>query len=336
MVKTVINNKNKIQEKDKEGIFIFLYPNYHCLGNCLFCYLDKNIRLRREEMTLSEVKKNIAFFKKKYLVRDIVIMGGEPFLWSTMDSFIDFMVNDFSSSPVNLIISTEALDFSSDNFLKRLDKAKKSAKFKLFFQIPINLYCENNEIIQKRRKAVLNLAKNGFRVRYILFFTNDKSDLIKNEAKFLIDVFSRYYKKNDPEDFCIELRLPFCHNFDIFAPEYKIFKKSFYEISELLMNNNIHLLLRNIPFCYLKRKDSDFLNKYNFKKKPFIKVIEINKKKQLSSSKIRIYETSFCGFFPECASCVFKGCCGSINPFYVHKMNYPRPKPFNRNSLRNS
>ena len=317
--------------KKKKKISLFIYPTYKCLGNCLFCYIDKESRVTKEELTLNEAKKNIYYFKKKYLIDEIVIMGGEVFLWSEIMPFIYFIVNDyFPKHKLNgFVITTEALECSSIKVVNDLEKIFVSNKFYPYFQIPLNTCCTNNKIIKQRREAILNLSKRNFNVRYILFFTKNNFQAIKNEAIFLANIFSKYYKAH-PDNFSIELRLPFSLGYEIFIPQYNQFIKIFSYVYKIFVTKKIHLLLRNIPFCYLnlKEKDLEFIRDYNFKKIVKKKIIKINKKSQLDSAKIMIYNTSHCESFPKCSFCILKNQCNSIDPVCINYFNYPDVKPF--------
>ena len=323
MIKSISKNIKK------EKISLFIYPTYHCLGNCLFCYLDTNAKLDRKELMLSDIKENIVLLEKKYSIDDVVVMGGEPLLWNEINSFLEFMSSDFfKSEQAGLIISTEALQYSSPklaNYFKEISFRRKP-HFRL--QVPINHFRTDKKVIKQRKEAIINLAQRKIPVRYILFFCNDKSKSIEDTTDFLKNIYLNYYK-DSKSSFFIELRVPFNFYFPIFASPWKQFGESFLNVSNVIIDNNIPLLLRNIPFCYLNRKELSFFLKFNFRKRRALKYVKINKKGLLKFPiKIEPYDTNRHGLSLECVECALKNRCNGIDPIYIKNFNYQGLKPF--------
>ena len=323
MIKNISKNINK------QKISLFIYHTYRCLGDCLFCYLDIDAKLNKKELALSDIKKNIILLEKKYSIDDVVVMGGEPLLWNEINPFMEFMSSDFfKSKQVGLVISTEALQYSSSKLADYFKEIgfRREPHFRL--QIPINHFRTDKKVIKQRKEAIINLAQRKISVRYILFFCNDKSKSIEDTADFLKNIYLNYYK-NSKSSFYIELRVPFNFYFPIFVSPWKQFSKSFLNVSNIIIDNDIPLLLRNIPFCYLRKKELSFFLKFNFRKRRSLKYVKISKGGLLKFPiKIEPYDTNRYGLPLECVGCALKNRCNGINPTYIEKFNYQKLKSF--------
>jgi len=325
-----MNKKNK-------RVSLFIYPTYRCLGNCVFCFINPELRKKSNDLTLNEIKKNINYFKKKYLINDLALLGGEPFLYEDFIPLMNFLSDNylFNSKVRNLIIATEALKCSSvifTNYLANFFNFNPNSRS--CFHISLNNFCKEDRFFNQRKIAILNLAKKKFPVRFILLFTKDNLEAIKNGADFLATIFSKYYLNLAPYsyNFIIELRLPFNPNdnkSELFVPDPDRFLETFHSISNLFFEKQIPLALRNIPLCYLEIKNLENFNEMYFIKTDVTEtIIRIDKKNQLGQAKISSYSNENWSLQKECSLCFFKNKCNGVSSIYIKKFKYPLLRPF--------
>ena len=317
---------------------LFIYPTYVCSNNCNFCFIDPKLRKRSNDLSLKEIKDNIAYFEKKHLIKDLVLVGGDPLLHKEIIPLMDFLeYNYFRNSKIkSLIIASEALRCSSDKFIDYLVRySKLNPDFYLALQISLNIFSIKDKFFKQRKKAILNLAKKKINVRFIIVFTKDNIEKINNSIEFLIKIFSKYYLESSFEIFSIEPRLPFLPknikdiNSELFIPDSDIFLKTFNEACDLFLKNNISFTLRNIPLCYLNKNNIENLDKTYNKISVTKKVIRIDKHHQLNKSIISSYNDDYWSLQKKCDNCYLKDKCNGVDIKYIKEFKYPNLKPFN-------
>jgi len=175
---------------------------------------------------------------------------------------MDFLGDNylFNSKAKSLMIATEALKCSSVKFTDYLVKFFNSGfGFYSCFHISLNKFYQRDKFFNQRKGAILNLASRKLPVRFILLFTKNNLEAVKNAANFLATIFSKYYSNSAPYsyNFIIELRLllnPDGNKSELFIPDPDCFSKTSHHVSDLFFEKQIPLALRNIPICYLKIK----------------------------------------------------------------------------------
>lgn len=63
--------------------------NFNCNLNCVMCHMDKKKKLVKKELGLEELKK-VVFEGKEMGIKNVLILGGEPFLWKDLFKLIEF------------------------------------------------------------------------------------------------------------------------------------------------------------------------------------------------------------------------------------------------------
>ncbi|MBU1177451.1 radical SAM protein [Patescibacteria group bacterium] len=324
--------------KDKQ-ISLFIYPTYVCLGNCKFCFIDPKLRISKNDLTLNEIKNNVSYFFRKYLIKDLVLVGGEPLIYKNIIPLMDFLGNNYfqNSKIKSFIIASEALRCSSDEFINYLSKFFNSdLDFYSAFQISLNNFYPEDKFFKQRKKAILNLARNKFRVRFIPVFTKTNLKAINDGIEFLTKVFSKYYLNSSFDIFAIEPRLPFLPNNTkninnkLFVSHPDYFFKTFNNICNLFFKKNIPFTLRNIPLCYLNKKHIKNLDTIYKKTNVTRTVVRIDKHHQLNKAMINSYNDNCWSLQKECNNCYLKDKCNGIDIRYIKKFKYPKLKPFSK------
>ena len=322
----------------KESI-VFIYPTYVCSNNCNFCFIDPKLRKRSNDLSLKEIKDNIAYFEKKHLIKDLVLVGGDPLLHKEIIPLMDFLEDNYfrNSKIKKFVLCTEGLKCSSMKFVNYLAKFFTFNNLNLgsYIHISLNNFYLEDKFFKQRKQAILNLAKKKINTRFIIVFTKDNVKKIENISKFLTIIFDKYYSKLTHRSFLIELRLPFNlkgKKNELFVPCSDDFLKTLNESCDLFLKKNIPFTLRNIPLCYLEKNNLKILNKLNRTyKKSYVdeKVIRIDKHHQLKSAGIGTYSDKKWKVQKECSICDLKKECNGINKrVYIEKFKYPNLKPF--------
>lgn len=324
-----------INKKNKE-ISLFIYPTYRCLDNCSFCFIKPALRKKPNELSLDEIKANLSYFEKKYQLRDIVLVGGEPFLYKDIIPLMEFLWDRYilKQKTKGFLIATSALKCSSIEFTRYLKKFFKSdSNISSCLQISLNSFSPKDRFFKQKKSAILNLAKEKISVRYILVFTRYNMEDIKKATDFLIDVFLNYYSNLNSRNFVVELRIPFnpinlvSNKKRKFVPEASVFLKSFQDVSSLFLKNHVLIGIRNIPFCYLKEYNRAVLGNI-YKTNAKMLIARINKWRQLDKALVSSYNSEKWGIQKKCDPCRFREKCNGIDPIFIKKIKYPSLKPF--------
>jgi len=292
------------------------------------------MRNKKNDLTLAEIKKNINYFDKRYSIQGLALVGGDPFLYPDIIPLLNFLNDKYlSCSKIrHFTLCSEALKCSSMSFVSYLTKFFGSqTSFYGSLHISLNNFSPNDKFLEKRKKAILNLAKRGFRLHFVLVFTKNNLSAIIKAVSFLTNIFSRYYSDFSPTDFMVELRLPFNSDDNksgLFILESKQFLKSFRQISNLLFKKQIPLALRNIPLCYLEKKRLVTLDRVNFIKTNIDKIaVRINKENQFDKAEVNTFGKKGWSLQKDCFSCILKDKCNGISFNYINYFDYPVLKP---------
>ena len=264
---------------NKKEIALFIYPTYKCPNNCSFCFIDSKSK-DNSDLTLKEIKKNILFFKKKYSIRELALTGGEPLFYKNIIPLIDLLF--YHSGTRFFIIASDISRCYSSDFVNYLIKSFNSVpNIYSCFHISLNNFHSKDKFFKKKKKAIINLAKNKLNVRFIVVFAKNGINEIEKNIDFLTDIFLQYYSNHTNHNFVIELRLPFnvrdARNNELFTLSSDYFIKRFQFVCNLFLERQIPFTLRNIPLCYFKTRESKILKKIYKKSDVAKKIIRIDK-----------------------------------------------------------
>jgi len=326
-----------MNNKKKESI-LFLYPTYVCSSNCNFCFIDPKLRKRSNDLSLDEIKNNILYLEKIYIINQLALVGGDPLLYKNIVPLMDFLENNYfqNSKIKNFILCTEGLKCSSVEFVNYLSKffAFDIPKSNSCIHISLNNFYPEDKFFKQRKKAILNLAKKKINTRFIIVFTKDNVKKIKDISKFLDVIFTKYYSNLTYHNFIIELRLPFNLKGDeneLFVSHPDYFLKTFNNICNLFFKKNMPFTLRNIPLCYLRKdsvKNLDKISKTYRKVDVNKKIIRVDKHHQLKFAEVSTYSDEKWKLQKECLLCDLKDLCNGVTKTYIKKFKYPKLNPF--------
>jgi len=189
---------------------------------------------------------------------------------------------------------------------------------------------ENKAMSKLKKNGILNLSERLVNINNILILTKDNILKTPQIIKFLINIYRKYYK-NSNSYFQIELRIPFLirssANTYLAVPKAKDIKKHLTRLVSLIANEEIPMILRNIPLCYVDNLiDIDcFVKKSN----PSREMIEFGPDSFSNPEKIKPEKfLSRIIRYKECKKCKFSYKCSSIDSDYFEKFSYPTLKPF--------
>lgn len=97
---------------------------YTCNDTCAFCF-NKEMLNRDPAMSLSEIKKNYAYVKKKYGIRQVILSGGEPTLHPDIWRILDFFYNHTDTATA---LNTNSLTCTNPAVTTQLESLLSTAK----------------------------------------------------------------------------------------------------------------------------------------------------------------------------------------------------------------
>ena len=323
----------------KKKVNLFIYPTYNCYSNCSFCYISPKLRNKKNDLTLDEIKKNLNYFKKKYSISSIALVGGDPLLYPDLIPLMDFLNEKYfniNSGLHNFTMCTEALECSSVDFSNYLTSFfnKRITDLGMCFHVSLNNFSKKSKDFNQKKEAIINLAKKRIRIRFVLVFVRNNLETIENAINFLSKIFSEYYKGKYSRNFVIELRLPFNlrHNKErMFISDSNDFMQSFHKTTNIILKNKMTFNLRNIPLCYLDRKNmvkKELEKYYSINPRARRTTIRVDKKHQLNYAGIGTYSDKTWLFQKECLNCKLRSKCNGINLRYIEVFNFPKLNPF--------
>ncbi len=172
----------------KLPFFIQFYPTLKCNQRCVFCFNQGSSKNHHHEINKEKALKivDIACING---IKEIDILGGEPFLLDWMHDFVKYA----SDSGLSLNISTNgSISINLEKIIKISSNSLKIGFSLLGFkEIHNNLTCSNNyDLIIKNIKLTISSEKNPI-VKSVLMKKNMKE--ISTLLDFLIGIGVREY-----------------------------------------------------------------------------------------------------------------------------------------------
>lgn len=288
-----------------------------CNDSCDFCIEKENIEQGEKDLSLSEIKNNFQYLKRKYSPDLYIITGGEPTLHPDFFKIIDY----FHKKKANFRIITNLIKFNEADFVSRLFPYFLYGRREIIGSI--NELPRENKLEKLRIRGFEKILELKIPVMLITVIYNNN---LANLAK-LVRYLARLLKKhNFLGQLCIEFRMIY-----IEGTSKVLLKKSlptdFLKIKELVQlavdvaeSLGIAIILWNFPLCYLDRIPQNVNKKLKQRCQRIL--LKVNKDFQLE----KVDKRDFLKYFlkiRECSTCPYKDICSGIDRAYIFRYNFP-------------
>jgi len=330
-----------LKKLDNQIVTAIINPTYQCNDICKFCFAEDRLHIT-PDLTLSELKENLAYVRKKYGVNHIIISGGEPTMYPYFWEMMDFLYNQ---STLSVSLNTNSLRLASPAFAKQLQtffqKAKNTKKNIALSCNTIDHYPPHTPLEKTKLKGFLNAVrlswKSNMRPHVIITVTKTNCHALPQLMQTIVDE-TKKHGGSTPQKIRLTLRGLYVGRFmnaqqkaaTIPLEFIKLIQSIAQAIRVACHKGQIHALnLFNLPLCYFRHLP-ELPQLINIFREPAHE-IRMLIDSQTKTSKIKakpFHEENWDP--PSCQKCRVKDSCGKIQNEYIEKYQYPELIPFTR------
>jgi MoaA/NifB/PqqE/SkfB family radical SAM enzyme len=302
---------------EKPEIYLYCKIIYRCNQKCFFCIANKYIQDKRPALTIEDLDANLEFFAKQYSIKDVVLSGGEPTLHPDFFRIIEII----KQHNLSIKLLTNCVQFCQNSFLKKIKSSiqKRNANIRIMFSVD----CVPEQMGEKKKNGILNLAYSGLEFRAVVTITRQNKYFLTEILEFLLRLKEKY--KGNLKG--VEIRLIYLGAGTMSFSSRKAIPQRFNDIKQsleeglyLLRKNKILYQLWNLPLCYLN-EPKIHLNE-GMKKRTNMPVYIIDSLCQKEQALILDWKKELLSD-KACDICFVADYCGGINREYIRKWQYP-------------
>jgi MoaA/NifB/PqqE/SkfB family radical SAM enzyme len=301
---------------------LFFKITYLCNDACPFCWVYRQRKEEVSDLSLDDLIKNLKYFSKRFNIHRVIITGGEPTLHPEFFKILEYLKCHVPA--VNLL--TNAINFAEEEFLSEIKNLLFcNTRGDNVISFSLNNHPNNkSNILKKRVKGVVNLAKSGLSSVGVITISKGNARSLHKIVRFILNL-----KKYNFNLKCIELRMLFLgKEYMLEGLQKYTLPCSFDEVKpsleiaiSYLKESGIRYILRNLPLCYLDKPREH--------KNPGIEnlmqtdVFMVDDRHQFDGA-LKQKGQKYLLSHSSCKKCSLHGRCGGIAPDFISVYNYPK------------
>lgn len=308
-------------------VFLFKITS-RCNDFCKFCIEYEFIKAKRPDLSLTEIKNNYSYLRKKFEPDYVILTGGEPTLHPEFFEILDF----FKREGVAIRLITNLLNFNRKNFLKRLKpffsrfKNKKQEQLSRVI-VSINDLPGRHPSAFKRIQGLRNALKCNLPLMITVLIYQDNVRDLPAVASLLTETFKKFAPSRI---LYVEFRFIYIEGTPKNLLEDSV-PKNFYDIIssvekaiDILESFGAKITLWNFPVCYLDKPER--IKNAGIGSKLERRFIKINKDLQLQNVAVRDWG-KYLKPYKKCRVCKFNNICSGVDKDYFKKFGFPSIRP---------